>query len=142
MKKTARNASLDAGQQMLFEYRRTIAERTAAGELTDVSHIAKSAGFRWPLAVSAKLREHVQTIPHGCTRNETVDARWQHIFLLAATAAAQVIRNRLSELKINVVLRTSAAPEKSREHFKALRLTVERDSEGCESFSLGYPDEK
>ena len=62
MRKAVPKTDLTAGQ-MFFEYRRTLAERTAAGELIDVTRDAKAAGFRWPLAVSAELWQHVQTIP-------------------------------------------------------------------------------
>jgi hypothetical protein len=142
MKRTARRTDLDAGQQLLFSDRPTFAERTATGELIDMSNNAQTNGFRWPLAVSAELCRHVQTIPRAYARAETVASRWQHVFTLAKPAAAQIIRDRLEKLQVNIVLRTTAAPEKSREHFKALCLTVERSDEAKEAFALGYCVEK
>ena len=137
MRKAVPKTDLTAGQ-MFFEYRRTLAGRTAAGELIDVTRDAKAAGFRWPLAVSAELWQHVQTIPRGAPRSETVAARWQHVFLLAGTAAAQIIRENSSELQINVVLRTSDAPDRSREHIKTLHLNREKGEEaGAVAFILG-----
>lgn len=137
MKRIARHIDQDGGQ-MLFTYRRTRAERIAAGELQEVSERAKAGGFRWPLAVTADLWRDVQTIPHSFTRSESVPARWQHVFLLASTAAAQILRDGLPELRINVVLRTTAGPGKSREHIKHLCLLMERADEGEETFVLGY----
>ena len=137
MKRTARHTDQDGGQ-MLFTYRRTRADRIAAGELQEVSNSAKAGGFRWPLAVTPDLWQAIQTIPRTLARSETVHARWQHVFLLASTAAAQIIRDGLPELKINVVLRTSAGPEKSKEHIKHLCLSMERTDEHGETFALGY----
>lgn len=142
MRKADPKTNLAAGQ-MFFEYRRTLAERTAAGELIDVTRDAKAAGFRWPLAVSTELWQHVQTVPRGASRNETVAVRWQHVFLLAGTAAAQIIRDSLSELQINVVLRTSDAPDRSREHIKTLHLSLEKGEQAAgAAFILGYRAEK
>ena len=137
MERTARHTGQDGGQ-MLFTYRRTRAERIAAGELQEVTPSTKAAAFRWPLAVTPDLRRDNQTIPPSLARTESVHARWQHVFLLASTAAAQIIRDRLPELKINVVLRTTAGPERSREHIKHLCLSMERTDEGKETFALGY----
>ena len=137
MKRHARHTDQDGGQ-MLFTYRRTRAERIAAGELQEVSHSAKAGGFRWPLAVTPDLWRDIQTIPRSLARTETINARWQHVFLLASTAAAQIIRDRLPELKLNVVLRTSAGPDKSKEHIKHLCLSMERTGEDGETFALGY----
>ena len=130
--------STKPGQSQLFTYRRTRAERIAAGELQEVSHRAKAGGFRWPLTVTPDLWRDIQTIPRRLVRTETINARWQHVFLLASTAAAQIIRDGLPELKLNVVLRTSAGPDKSKEHIKHLCLTRERTDEEGETFSLGY----
>ena len=137
MKRTARHTDQDGGQ-MLFTYRRNRAERIAAGELQEVSPSAKAAAFRWPLAVAPDLWRDIQTIPPSLARTESSHARWQHVFLLASTAAAQIIRDGLPELKINVVLRTSAGPERSKEHIKHLCLSMERTDEGGETFALGY----
>ncbi len=142
MKQTARNTDLDAGQQLLFSDRPTVADRTATGELIDMSNTAKANGFRWSLAVSAKLCKDVQTIPRGSGRSEVASQRWKHVFTLITPTAAQIIRDRLEKLQVNVVLRTTTAPEKSREHIKALCLTVERSPENQESFALGYCAEK
>ena len=138
MRKNARKTDLDDGQQWLFSDRPTIAERTATGKLIDMSQSARANGFHWPLSVSAELHHDVQTIPktHGST--EIVPDRWKHVFLLAATAAAQLQRDGQTEGRVNVVLRTSAAPERDREHIKALCLTLERDPEGGACFALGY----
>ena len=137
MRKTARHTDKDGGQ-MLFTYRRTRAERIAAGELQEVSHSAKAGAFRWPLAVTPDLWRDIQTIPPSLARSESIHARWQHVFLLASTAAAQIIRDGLKELKMNVVLRTSAGPDKSKEHIKHLCLTRERTDQDGETFVLGY----
>ena len=142
MKRTARKTAPDAGQQLLFSDRPTLAERTASGELIDLGRTASANGFRWPLADSAALCRDVETIPRGCAGSEVVSRRWNHVLLLTAPAAAQLVRDRRAELRINVVLRTSAEPEKSREHLKALCLTLECDSEGRASFGLGYCAQK
>ena len=142
MKRTARKTAPDAGQQLLFSDRPTFVERIASGELLDLSRTASTNGFRWPLAVSAALYRDVETIPRGCAGSEVVCRRWKHVLLLTAPAAAQLLRDRRAELRINVVLRTSAEPEKSREHLKALCLTLECDSEGRASFGLGYCAQK
>lgn len=142
MRKADPKTDLAAGQ-MFFEYRRTIADRVAAGELIDATRSAKAAGFRWSLAVSAELWQQIQTIPRGCSSNETVAARWQHVFLLAGTAAAQIVRDTLAELQINVVLRTSDAPDRSREHIKTLHLGLEKgEPAGAAAFILSYRAEK
>lgn len=138
MKRTAQKTSQDDGQRLLFSDRPTIAERTATGELIDMSQSAQANGFRWPLAVSANLHRDVQTIPRGCGRTEIVPHRWKHVFMLAAPAAAQLHRDGQAEQRVNVVLRTSNAPEKDRAHIKALSLTLERDPEGRSCFALGY----
>ncbi len=138
MRRTAHKHSQDDGQQLLFSDRPTLADRTATGELIDMSQSAQASGFRWPLAVSATLHHDVQTIPRGCGRTEIVPQRWKHVFLLAATAAAQLQRDGQAEHRMNVVLRTSAAPERDREHIKHLCLTLERDPDGHPSFALGY----
>ena len=139
MKRTARKTAPDAGQQLLFSDRPTFVERIASGELLDLSRTASANGFRWPLAVSAALYRDVETIPRGCAGSEVISRRWKQ---LATPAAAQLLRDRRAELRINVVLRTSAEPEKSREHLKALCLTLECDSEGRVSFGLGYCAQK
>ena len=123
---------------MLFTYRRTRAERIAAGELQEVTPGTKAAAFRWPLAVTPDLWRDIQTIPPGLGRTESVHARWQHVFLLASTAAAQIIRDRLPALKMNVVLRTMAGPERSKVHVKHLCLSMEHADDGKETFTLGY----
>ena len=142
MKRTARKIASDADQPLLFSDRPTLAERVVSGELIDVDRVASANGFRWPLAVSAALYRDVETIPRGCAGSEVASRRWKHILLLTAPAAAQLLRDRRAELRINVVLRTSAEPEKSREHLKALCLTLERDPEGQARFGLGYCAEK
>ena len=142
MKRTARKIAPDADQPLLFSDRPTLAERIVSGELIDLGHVASAHGFRWPLAVSATLYRDVETIPRGCAGSEVVSRRWKHVLLLTAPAAAQLLRDRRAEGRINVVLRTSAEPEKSREHLKALCLTVERDPEGRASFGLGYCAQK
>ena len=76
MKRTAHKTSQDDGQQLLFSDRPTIADRTATGELIDVSNNATASGFRWPLTVSAALHRDVQTIPRGSGRAEVVSLRW------------------------------------------------------------------
>ena len=131
-----------AGGQLVFTYRRTHAERLAAGELRDVSAGARAAGFRWPLAVSARLWRDVETLPTASRGHETPRTRWQHLFLLAAAAAAQVQREQRQETEINVVLRTSDAPDRSREHIKTLRLHLEKVEEAPgKAFSLEYKGE-
>ena len=105
---------------------------------TDISNSAQASGFRWPLAVSAELHQDVQTIPKGCGRSEVASLRWKHVFTLITPAAAQIIRDRLEKLQVNVVLRTTNASERSREHFKALCLTMEHGPEDQETFALGY----
>ena len=95
---------------MLFTYRRTVAERRAAGELRDVSIEGKGVGFRWPLAVTGRLWSDVETIPAAYRRTETVRQRWQHLFLLASPAAAQAQRDGKQSCEINVVLRTTDRP--------------------------------
>ena len=60
------------------------------------------------------------------------------IRFLLPPVAAQFLCDRHAERRINVVSRTSAEPEKSREHLKALFLTLERDPEGQRRFGLGY----
>ena len=137
MRRTARHTDQDGGQ-MLFTYRRTRAERIAASELQEVSNSAKAAGFPWPLAVAPDLWKDIQTLPRGQTRNESVSSRWQHVFTLAKPAAAQILRDGLTELRINVVLRTSAGPDKSKEHIKHLCLARERTPDAGETFTLGY----
>lgn len=137
MRRTARHPDQDGGQ-MLFTYRRTRAERIAAGELQEVSPNIKAGAFRCPLVVTPDLWRDIQTVPSGLTRRETVHARWQHVLLLASTAAAQIIRDGLAELKVNVVLRTSTGPDRSKEHIKHLRLTRESTDEEGETFALGY----
>ena len=77
-------------------------------------------------------------------RTETAKARWQHLFVLTATAAAQAQREGKPSAEINVVLRTTDAPERSREHVKALVLRWEHDGAhgaATEMFTLGYKDE-
>ncbi len=129
MKRKADHGEPDGGQ-LLFTYRRTVAERLASGELRDVTREAKAAGFRWPLAVTRRLWEEVEMIPGAHRRTETPKARWQHLFLLAAPAAARMQRDGGRTGEINVVLRTTDAPERSREHMKTLTLRMEdRDIE-------------
>ena len=138
MRRNVHKTSKDDGQQLLFSDRPTVAERTATGELIDMSESAKRGGFRWPLAISAALHHDVQTIPRGYGRTEIIPDRWKHVFTLAATAAAQLQRDGQAEHRMNVVLRTTAAPERDREHIKHLCLILERDGEGNPSFALGY----
>ena len=128
---------------MLFTYRRTVAERRAAGELRDVSIESKGAGIRWPLAVTNRLWHDVETIPAAYRRTETVRQRWQHLFLLASPAAAQAQRDGKPTCEINVVLRTTDAPDRSREHLKTLVLRLEKDDQETAKtvFILGYKGE-
>ena len=142
MKRSAHHPAPDAGQ-LLFTYRRTVAERLASGDLRDVSSTGITAGFRWPLAVTRLLWGNVETVPPAHRRSETPKARWQHVFLLAAPAAAQVLREGKQTGEINVVLRTTDAPDRSREHIKTLvlRLEVREDDPAQTVFTLGYKDE-
>ena len=142
MKRTAHKISQDDGQQLLFSARPTIADRTATGELIDVSKTPTASGFRWPLTVSAALHRDVQTIPRGSGRAEVVSLRWKHVLTLITPTAAQIIRDRLEKLQVNVVLRTTSAPERSREHIKHLCLSMERGPDDQETFALGYCAEK
>lgn len=137
------DADADA-RQMLFTYRRSLAERLASGDLRDVSANAKAGGFRWPVAVSRRLWEDVETVPAAYRRSETAPARWRHLFVLTATAAAQARRENKASVEINVVLRTTDAPERSREHIKTLVLRWERDDAAGaarETFTLGHRGE-
>ncbi len=142
MKRTARDPGSEAGQ-LLFTYRRTVAERRAAGELRDVSSEGKRAGFRWPLAVTSQLWSDVETIPAASRRTETARQRWQHLFLLASPAAAQMQRDGKRVCEINVVLRTTDAPDRSREHLKTLVLRLENDDQEAAKivFTLGHKGE-
>ena len=142
MKKSAHHSAPDAGQ-LLFTYRRSVAERLASGDLRDVSSNAKSAGFRWPLAVTQRLWSDVETVPVAHRRRETPKARWQHVFLLAAPAAAQALREGKQTGEINVVLRTTDAHDRSREHIKTLVLRSEpgEDNPAQRVFTLGHKDE-
>ena len=137
------DANPDAGQ-MLFTYRRSVAERLASGDLRDVSASAKAGGLRWPLAVSRALWEDVEDVPNAYRRTETAPARWRHLFVLTATAAAQARRENKASVEINVVLRTTDAPARSREHMKTLVLRWEHDDAAgvaCETFTLGHRGE-
>ena len=109
MKRKADHGEPDGGQ-LLFTYRRTVAERLASGELRDVTREARAAGFRWPLAVTRRLWEEVEAVPGAHRRTETPKARWQHLFLLAAPAAARMQREGGRSGEVNVVLRTTDAP--------------------------------
>ncbi|MBE7156892.1 MAG: hypothetical protein INR62_00395 [Rhodospirillales bacterium] len=143
MKRSIQPTDGDAGQ-MLFTYRRSLAERLASGDLRDASTSGKTAGFRWPLAVTRRLWDDVEAVPAAYRRTETAKARWQHLFVLTATAAAQMRREGKPSAEINVVLRTTDAPERSREHVKALTLRWERDDAhgaALEMFTLGYHGE-
>ncbi len=143
MKRSIQPTDGDAGQ-MHFTYRRSLAERLASGELRDVSASGKAAGFRWPLAVTRRLWDDVETVPPAYRRTENAKARWQHLFVLTAAAAAQTRREGKPSVEINVVLRTTDAPERSREHVKALVLRWERDEAhgaATEMFTLGYKGE-
>ena len=144
MKRPARGiADADPGQ-MVFTYRRSLCERLASGELRDVSAKAKGAGYRWPLAVTRALWDDVEAVPPAHRQTQTAKARWQHLFVLTAAAAAQVKREGKPSAEINVVLRTTDAPERSREHIKTLVLRWEReDVEGVprEIFTLGHKGE-
>ena len=128
---------------MFFTYRRTVAERLAAGELRDVSRDGRTFGFRWPLAVTRRLWDDVDAVPAAFRRAETPRQRWQHLFLLAAPAVAQVQREGLPTKEINVVLRTTDAPERSREHVKPLVLRQEDSDAGQPQpwFTLSYKGE-
>ena len=142
MKRTVRDLGSAAGQ-MLFTYRRTVAERRVAGELRDLSSESKGVGFRWPLMVTSQLWSDVETIPAAYRRTETVPQRWQHLCLLASPAAAQTQRDGKQACEINVVLRTTDAPDRSREHLKTLVLRLEKDDQeaGRTVFTLGYKGE-
>lgn len=147
MKRSARHLEADV-DQMLFTYRRTVTERFAPGDLRDASAIARTVGFRWPLAVSERLWHDVETVPTAYQRTETARARWQHLLVLAATAAAQLQREAKEALEINVVLRTSDATERSREHIKTLVLRREKSGDAAASqsaaatvFTLGHKGE-
>lgn len=142
MKRTAKTNEAKEGQ-MLFTYRRTISERLASGELRDVTVQARAAGFRWPLAASELLSTMVDQVPPAHRHEETVSRRWQHIFLLASAAAAQMGREGGSEKEINVVLRSSNAPDRSREHIKTLLLRRERSTgdDAPDQFALSYKGE-
>ena len=142
MKRKVDHPEPDAGQ-LLFTYRRTVVERLASGELRDVSREAKAAGFPWPLAVTRRLWEEVEAIPSAHRHTESARARWQHLFLLAAPAAVQMQREGRQAGEINVVLRTTNAPDRSREHMKTLALRAEdRGGEPDQAgFTLGYKGE-
>ena len=126
---------------MIFTYHRSLAERLEAGELRDVSAEAKAGGFRWPLAATRQLAEAVEQVPPTRQREETARGRWQHIFLLVAPAAAQMERESSTEKEINVVLRTSGAADRSREHVKTLLLCRERGGDTPDQFTLGLKGE-
>lgn len=142
MKRSAHHPAPDAGQ-LLFTYRRSVAERLASGDLRDVSNSGKGAGFRWPLAVTRRLWSDVETVPVAHRRTETPKARWHHVIVLAAPTAAQALREGKQTGEINVVLRTTDAPDRSREHIKTLVLRLERreDDPAQKLFTLGYKDE-
>ena len=91
MKRSIQPTDGDAGQ-MLFTYRRSLAERLASGDLRDVSASGKAAGFRWPLGVTRRLWDDVEAVPVAYRQSETAKARWQHLFVLTSTAAAQMQR--------------------------------------------------
>lgn len=142
MKKSVRHTDQGDGQ-MLFTYRRTFAERLASGDLRDVSSLAKSAGFHWRLATTKRLFCDVEAVPSAHGRTESVRRRWQHLFVLASPVAVQLRQDGTKEKEINVVLRTTDAPERSREHIKSLVLRRETAGDGVADsvFTLGYRGE-
>lgn len=142
MKNPARHTDPDDGQ-MLFSYRRTFAERLASQDLRDVSNLAKLAGFQWRLAATKRLFCDVEAVPSAHGRTESVRRRWQHLFLLASPVAAHLRKDGTKEKEIKVVLRTTDAPERSREHIKSLVLRRETtgDENADSAFTLGYRGE-
>lgn len=116
-------------------------EVTGARRAVPSAH-AQAAGFRWPLAVTARLWADLGTVPAPHRHRQTVSRRWHDVLLLAAAAAAQLRRDGQTATSVKVILHTTGAPERSREHLKTLHLDREPDgTNGCENFLLGYVDE-
>lgn len=116
-------------------------EGTGARRAVPSAH-AQAAGFRWPLAVTARLWVDLESVPAPHRHRETVARRWHDVLLLVAAAAAQLRRDNRSATSVKVILHTTGAPERSREHLKTLHLDREPDgANGRENFILGYADE-
>lgn len=69
-------------------YSYTRADAIADGVLTDVSDLAREAGFTWPVAVATNAWTHAIAWPHGDSSQDEPGRLWDVLFLAAHAARA------------------------------------------------------
>jgi hypothetical protein len=73
---------------LIFSYTR--AQAIADGVLVDVSKLAKEAGFRYPVAVTAAVWAECVTVPDGVAGQDETGRLWDVLNLLRFAIASKV----------------------------------------------------
>jgi hypothetical protein len=64
----------------------TRADALRDGVLINVSHIAREAGIRWPVALTSAVWERCVAVPPGVACQDEAERLWDVLFLLALAA--------------------------------------------------------
>ncbi|MBI1213763.1 MAG: hypothetical protein GC190_20070 [Alphaproteobacteria bacterium] len=106
------------------------------GVLVDVTDLAREAGFRVPVAVTASVWARYVEVPTGASGQDETGRLWDVISMLRFAIATN--RDQASELRFRlyVVLRAGADPE-----LVELKAMCGPDDDGSPCITVMMPDE-
>ncbi len=106
------------------------------GVLVDVSTVAREAGFRWPVALSAGLWAAIEAIPPKLISAEDVQGRlWDVLWMGALAARRSNDRLVLYRLILNRI------EDGHRRKFITLKMEIGQDGDGRPFITIMLPQE-
>ncbi len=85
---------------VIFSYTR--AQAIADGVLVDVSELAREAGFRFPVAVTAGVWAECVAVPEGVTGQDETGRLWDVLHLLRVAIAGQTASGERVDFAVHV----------------------------------------
>ena len=85
---------------VIFSYTR--AQAIADGVLVDVSELAREAGFRFPVAVTAGVWAECVAVPEGVTGQDETGRLWDVLHLLRVAIAGQTASAERVDFAVHV----------------------------------------
>lgn len=116
---------------VIFAYTR--AQALADGVLIDVTGIAREAGFRVPVAVTAAVQDGVIRVPKGVTCQDETGRLWD--VLMCLRVSALTLRSTASEIAFEVLV------QDERRRKVRLKAVCGPDDDGRPCVTIMLPDE-
>jgi hypothetical protein len=114
--------------EVIYSYTR--AQALEDGVLVDVSAMAKEAGFKYPVAVTAALWAQIQAIPARVAPYQDPTGRLWDVLWMASRAAR---RNNKSRLEFQVILDT----EGTRKRYKTYLADIGPGDDAAPVITIG-----